>query len=118
MPRDGTITVTVVKELCNALILSIIDYGIAIWYPASETNWDKLTSLYLSPMRKVLGLPFSTHRNSIFVELRILRIELCRDNRTITETQRLTIKNMALVREDVDLNITKMGNNIDPFNVS
>ena len=118
MPRDGTITVMVAKELCNALILSIIDYGIAIWCPTSEKNWDKLTSLYLSPMRKALGLPFSTHRNSICVELGILRLEIWRDTRIIMETQRLTNKNMALVREDVDLNITKMGNNIDPFNGS
>ena len=118
MPQDGTVTAIGVEQLSDALILSIIDYGFTIWCPTWETWWNKLTSLYLTPMRKCLGLPFSTHRDWLCVELGIVRLEIKREMRIIMETQRLTKKNMWIVREDVEIILKEITEGRNPFDPS
>jgi len=63
---------SVIRQLCHALIRTKILYGMPVWQPSSDVQWQRLDSILAEPMRRCLGLPKSTHIKSLLVEMNTL----------------------------------------------
>lgn len=45
-----------------------------VWSPSRATDWNRLDTIITDPMRKCLGLPKSTHLQSLLVEMNMLSV--------------------------------------------
>jgi len=79
---------SIIRQLCHALIRTKILYGMPIWSPSRETDWNRLDALSVDPLRKCLGLPKSTHLQSLLVESNTLSIRRQFDVLTLTTCHR------------------------------
>lgn len=63
---------TVIRQLCHALVRTKILYGMPIWHPSKQSQWQKLDSIVALPMRRCLGLPKTACILSVLTEMNTL----------------------------------------------
>jgi hypothetical protein len=79
---------SVIRHLCHALIRTKILYGMPVWKPTRAADWNRLDTIVADPMRKCLGLPKSTHLQSLLVETNTLSIRRQFDILSLTTCHR------------------------------
>jgi hypothetical protein len=77
--KSSHITAATITQLCKSILYPQISYGWAFWQPSTAAVWDKLTSLCLAPVRRVLSLPRDTHRLGICMLTGLLPLRTYRD---------------------------------------
>jgi hypothetical protein len=77
--KSSAITAQTITRVCKAILYPQISYGWAFWKPSTAKVWDKLTSLCLAPVRRVLGLPRDTHRLGMNMLTGLLPLRIYRD---------------------------------------
>ena len=78
----------IVRQLCHALIRTKILYGMPVWKPPTLQDWTRLDTIVLEPLRRCLGLPKSTHLQSLLVESHTLSIRKQYDVLAVTACHR------------------------------
>ena len=62
------------KAIYNSLLMSHILYGISVWGGSPNKTLDRLIKLQKKAVRHVYNLKYNSHTNSIFYELRCLKL--------------------------------------------
>jgi hypothetical protein len=66
---------TVVRTLVHALMYPVISYSMPFWRP-TKAQADRLDSLIAWPLRRVMGLPRSSHTRSALADFGLLPVSL------------------------------------------
>ena len=77
--KSSLITAATISQLSKSILYPQISYGFAFWKPTTATIWNKLTSLCLAPVRKVLSLPKDAHRLGICMLTGLLPLRMYRE---------------------------------------
>jgi hypothetical protein len=69
---------TLLVNLSETLVLSIIIYGAEIWYPmhmVEQYDRKRIETFYICNLKRILGVPLSTANPAVYIELNQLDIE-------------------------------------------
>jgi hypothetical protein len=75
---------SVVVNIFNTVVLSIILFGAEIWIPClSQNDLERIERFYLKNLKRILGVPLSTANSAVYYELNQTSIEVILEHKIL-----------------------------------
>lgn len=81
-----------IRQLTRALVEPKMTYGWPLWQPPTAHHWDKLQAAIALPLRCAVGLPSSTHVQSLLVEFAVASPKILFDAVALSFAHRVDVK--------------------------